>query len=365
MNYEHFQKEFLIKNKIFLKDIFLVNMTKEEDFFYSELMLKGIEKVIKQKGNIAIIVNKKGYSSGIICKKCGYIPQCNNCSVSIAYHKINPTEKVGLCHICKSQYSIPTICKECWWELMNEYGKGIQQIQERCYNTFKIDAKIIETRTVNSPKKIEKLQSEIVWDNHISPSEKKAEIFIGTGLLNTAIAKKPIDLVVFLDADIWLNIPDYNANKNNFHFLYDTFVNYQDTKNFIVQTRNPYQESIRYACKGDNEWFQKFDLKFKEQQNYPPFADLCIIMYKDEIEQKLFNKVDKLYKELLYLKEKYQMKELEIYSTPPLIYKIFWKYRYNIILKWKKTRDFMDIVYSKLELNKKWFKIDRMAESIV
>ena len=88
-------------------------------------------------------------------------------------------------------------------------------------------------------------------------------------------------------------------------------------------------------------------------------------MYKNEIEERLFNKVDKLYKELLYLKEKYMMNDLEIYSTPPLIYKIFWKYRYNIILKEKELRNFMDIVYTKLKLNQNWFKIDRQAESLV
>jgi len=57
------------------------------------------------------------------------------------------------------------------------------------------------------------------------------------------------------------------------------------------------------------------------------------LLYKNEIEEKLFNKIDKIHKELLYLKEKYKMNELEIYSTPPMIYKIFGKYRYNIILK--------------------------------
>jgi hypothetical protein len=59
------------------------------------------------------------------------------------------------------------------------------------------------------------------------------------------------------------------------------------------------------------------------------------------------------------------MKDLEIYSTPPLIYKMFGKYRYNIILKWKEVRNFMDIVYTKLDLNAKWFKINWDADSIV
>ena len=92
---------------------------------------------------------------------------------------------------------------------------------------------------------------------------------------------------------------------------------------------------------------------------------MCLILYKDEIEEKLYNKVDQLYKELLYLQEKYQLKDMEIFTTPPLIYKVFWKYRYNIILKWKEVRNFMDIVYTKLSLNKKGFKINWMPETMV
>jgi primosomal protein N' len=83
----------------------------------------------------------------------------------------------------------------------------------------------------------------------------------------------------------------------------------------------------------DRNLFSDFDNKFRLENKYPPFVELCVILYKNEIEETLFTKVDKLYKELLYLKEKYLMKELEIYSTPPLIYKMFGKYRYNIILK--------------------------------
>jgi hypothetical protein len=59
------------------------------------------------------------------------------------------------------------------------------------------------------------------------------------------------------------------------------------------------------------------------------------------------------------------MDDLEIYSTPPLIYKIFGKYRYNIILKWKDLRNFMDIVYTKLKINQNWFKVDWEAESLI
>lgn len=79
----------------------------------------------------------------------------------------------------------------------------------------------------------------------------------------------------------------------------------------------------------------------------------------------MFTKVDTLHKEILYLKEKYMLKDIEVFSTPPLIYKMFGKYRYNVILKGKQVKEFMDIIYPKLQLAKKGFKVDWMAESIV
>ncbi|MDR3168274.1 MAG: hypothetical protein LBU27_00485 [Candidatus Peribacteria bacterium] len=137
------------------------------------------------------------------------------------------------------------------------------------------------------------------------------------------------------------------------------------TPNFIVQTFNPDHYSLRTACKLDEEEFYRAEYAFREKHNYPPYADLCVILYKNEIEERVFTKVDQLYKELLYLSQKYQMQDLEIYSTPPLIYKMFGKYRYNIILKGKEVRNFMDVVYTKLNLNAKGFKINREADSIV
>ncbi len=125
------------------------------------------------------------------------------------------------------------------------------------------------------------------------------------------------------------------------------------------------QFSLRFACKLDKEGFYQQEYAFRKQYSYPPLGELCIILYKDEIESKMFKKVDTLYQELLYLQQRYQMSEMEIYATPPLIYKMFGKYRYNIILKGKEVRNFMDIAYTKLDLYKKGFKIDWIADSIV
>ena len=135
-----------------------------------------------------------------------------------------------------------------------------------------------------------------------------------------------------MNADLGLNIPDYTSAERNFYFLYEAFVKHP-TANFIVQSFNPDQYSIRNACRMSKEKFYEEDNVFRKVNGYPPFGELCVILYKNEIEESLYTKVDTLHKDFLYLKEKYQLKKIEIYSTPPLIYKMFGKYRYNIILK--------------------------------
>jgi len=333
------------------KRIFLVDMTREPDYIFSEIAKSGIAKHIKQGKKIWILVNKKWYSGWIFCKKCWFVPKCDKCSVSVSYHKVNQ-EKIWLCHICKTQYNFPTKCEHCWSTEILEFGIGTQQIAEILENEFKIKTQIIESEKANSLNKIDEI------------SKSDAQVYIGTSLLNTPIKWLNFDLVLFLNADLGLNIPDYSAAKNNFYFLYDTFVNHH-CKNFIVQSFNTENYSIRNACKMDKDLFEQYDNEFRQAWNYPPFTDVCVIMYKNEIEERLFNKIDKLHKDLLYLKEKYVMDDLEIYSTPPLIYKIFGKYRYNIILKWKDLRNFMDIVYTKLKINQNGFKVDWNAENLI
>lgn len=237
---------------------------------------------------------------------------------------------------------------------MKDFGLGTQKVAEFLKNEYNKEALIIESETVNSPNKIRKLQEQI----------SEHQIIIWTSLLTCPPINAPFDLVIFLNADLWLNVPDYTSAERNFYFLYETFVKHK-TWSFIVQSFNPDQYSIRNACRMNKEKFYEEDNVFRKTNGYPPFGELCVILYKNEIEESLYTKVDTLHKDLLYLKEKYELKDIEIYSTPPLIYKMFGKYRYNIILKWPNVRQFMDIIFTKLNLAKKGFKVDWMAESIV
>jgi len=350
MNYEQFTPTINGQTK----NIFLVDMSKELDYHFSQLTQQWIHKYLKQNKRILIIWNKKWYNSGIICHDCGHIPQCHNCSVSINYHKDIHGDSFGLCHICKTQYQLPTSCKKCHKTNIKAYGMGIQQIAQRCKQEYNKDAYIIDSNTVNSPNKIKKVQDNI----------QTQQIIIGTSILTAPLQSRKPDLIIILAADHGLHIPDYTATENNFYHIHDT-IHHHQTSNFIVQTFNPEEPSIRFACADKKDAFEQNNNEFKKAHRYPPFGEIVVISYKNEIESRLHNKVDTVYKELLYLQQKYQTENMEIYTTPPLVYKMFGKYRYNIVIKGMAIRWFIDIVYSKLKLAQKWFKLDRQAAGIL
>lgn len=346
MNYEKFDH--------WNKKVFLVDMKKEKNKIFSEIVTKWLDSFICKQKNICIIVNKKGYSAGQICEDCGYVPKCEKCDVSIAYHKNPWWDFYWICHICKKQYNHYTTCPNCGWFSINNYWFWTEKIQEIIYKKYWKKWIIIESQTANSKKKIQK-RKEQIW---------KENIIIWTSILSTPFQNIKFDLLIFINADIWLNIPDFQSNYKNFLFLYETISNY-DTNTIIVQSFKSENNCIRSACKLDLEWFKLVELEYRKSFQYPPFWYLWVILYKNEVEERVFNWINKLYQELLYLKESWEYWEIEIYPTPPLIYKIYWKYRYNIIVKWKQVNKFLETAFVTLKLNQRWFKIDPNPENLI
>ncbi len=334
------------------KNIFLVDMNKEQNYFFSELFIKWLKKVLLENWNIVILHNKKWYDSWMICQKCGYIPKCSNCDIAISYYQTEQW-KIWICNLCKSTYNPINVCPKCGNTNLNFYWIGLQKIQEFIYQKFQVSSLIVDSTKTNSPNKIKKLFEEI----------HNYQIILSTSIFSHPPKNYKTDLLVFFDVDTWLQIPDFNSESKVFYFIYNTIKKY-DTKNIIIQTRNIDNLAIKYACELDKKSFVDYDNNFRKNNWYPPFATLCLILYKNENETSLFNRINNLYQELLFLKQKYEF-DLQIYKSPPLIFKKHNKYHYNIVLKWKNLRHFMEIVISKLNLLEKWFKIDRNAQSLL
>jgi primosomal protein N' (replication factor Y) len=133
--------------------------------------------------------------------------------------------------------------------------------------------------------------------------------------------------------------------------------NYPDTRHTIIQTFKPEHPALLAAIKHDPAILMDGENISRQQHLYPPYGEMASLLYKHEIEERLFGQINKLYQELLYLKQTYGYDQIDIYPTPALIYKMYSKYHYTIILKGTQVRNLLDIAYSKLNIPSRGFKV--------
>lgn len=206
----------------------------------------------------------------------------------------------------------------------------------------------------NSLSKIKKLQSSL----------DEAQCILSTPMSIDSAHGLDVDAVVLLDADRGLFSPDYQASWKTFLLLYQMVRQYQSLP-VLIQSYKPDHLAIVHACNQNIQAMKTLELQRREQFQYPPFAQMCVLHYKNEIEFRTVSTTTKLYQELEYLKQAYEYTNLEIRSTPPSIFKKFGKYRYTIVMKGPGLREFMDIAYSKLKMRSRGFKVDWEPQALI
>lgn len=330
------------------KSLHIVELKHPGDIFHTT-SLKAIQKTLEKKKQVLIFINKQGVHTGMVCNICWHIPYCNSCDIPIALHNNAHQQLFGLCPICQEVYATIQHCPNCANGTMGWYGIWIQHVAEYCHKQFGISPLIIQSSTASSYSKLEQL----------IPQASSAPIILATSLMQTPIVG-PTGLIVVQNT--LSNIPDYNSEYQNYLFLASIVGSYQ-ADHILLQTTKPDHLIIQSLAQNNPTLFLEHDQMFKIKHNYPPYGELCILIYKHEVESALFGKVTRLFHDMLAIKQSTQYKDIELYAIPANIYKIYNKYRYQIIVKWATIRSFMDEVYTKLQPYAKWFKIDRSAQS--
>ena len=335
------------------KTICLVDMNQEPSHLFSDILIKSLDWYIKSNKKILIINNKTWYASGIICRQCGYIPKCTHCDIPISIHLDHQHLPYHICHICKTIYQQITQCAVCKSQLVSDYGMWNQKLAEWIADRYYCRSVIIDSKHTRSLTKIQKLHQQI----------NQHTIIISTSVLIRPIPQWTPDLIIIFNADTWLQIPDRDSDRRQFQMIYELLVSHP-TNHYLIQTHSPSHPVLNYISTMDPWWFDIQYQHYLQSHHYPPYGELCLIIYRSQIEDRLFSKINTLYQDLLYLREKMWL-DIEIYATPPLIYKIYDSYRYHIIIKGIKIRDFVDQAYSQLDISRKWFYLDWMPVSLL
>lgn len=350
MHYERFQP--IVNDK--QKQVFLVDMKEDlQASLFSSLAKKTLENYIPQGKKVLIIWGKKGLASWVQCQDCGYIPKCQHCDIPVAYHRDQWGQTFGICHICKASYSAIGMCPTCGGYDIDLFGTGLQKIEEQIHELYPTCKTLcLAAEQVSSLPKITKIHTDI----------QEAQCLITTGIWQVAPYGWQPDAVIIIRADSSLSIPDWKVSEHCYTMLSTCIAQYDCP--IIIQAYSVWHHALRAACAADEKLFWQEENTYREQYAYPPYAQMAIVFYRHEIEETMFTRVHKLYQELLYL-QKTDNFVGEIFATPPLIYKMYDKYKYNIVLKWKDLRPFLEKAFAQLAIRDRWFKVDWLPEHVV
>lgn len=278
-----------------------------------------------QNGRQSILfLNRRGYSTFVSCRNCGYVMTCSRCSVNYTYHK---GDSGLICHYCGSRIPIPQRCPECGSPHIKYFGTGTEKIEQEVLRLFP-SARVLRMDRDTTERK----------NSHADILDKfrsgKADILIGTQMIAKGLDFPAVTLVGVLAADLSLNMNDYRSGEVTYSLL--TQVSGRagradEAGRVYIQTYNPQHYSIVYAQNGDYLSYFNEELSFRRIMGYPPFSNIFYVLITSDNNDKALNAANTLAEIFARYNKNYMFERLG--PAPAVISKINNKYRYRIIIK--------------------------------
>ncbi len=231
-----------------------------------------IEKNLKEKRQTILFLNRRGYSTFIMCRNCGYTVKCKNCNISMTYHSY---EKKLKCHYCGYEENLVTICPACHSDKIRYFGTGTQKLEQEIQKQFPMAKTIrMDIDTVTK-----KNSHEYILDRF---KNEALDILIGTQMVVKGHHFPNVTLVGVMAADSSLNMDDYRANERTFQILTQVAGRAGREKlegKVIIQCYNPENFTIQCAKEQNYEKFYETEITLRKQLKYPPFCDIIVVNF--------------------------------------------------------------------------------------
>ena len=301
-----------------------------------------IEENLRNKKQTILFLNRRGFSTFVMCRECGYTVKCKNCNITMTYHL---KENKLKCHYCGYEQNNLTTCPECKSKNIRYFGSGTQKLEAEINKLFPTASTIrMDIDTVSKKNSHEEILNKFKNEN--------IDILIGTQMIVKGHHFPNLTLVGVIAADSSLQVEDYRAQERTFQILTQV-AGRAGRENLpgkvIVQTYNPDDFSINCAKEQNYDKFYETEIYLRKQLNYPPFCGIISIVLSDNLEENVKNISQKIYKEL---SKNIELRKINVKLYKPLpapINKIKNKYRWRIVLKGKITNSLIETINNSLK----------------
>ena len=245
----------------------------------SNKLYNEIKENLENKKQTILFLNRRGYSTFVMCRDCGYTAKCKNCDVTLTYHS---NEKKLKCHYCGYETKILNKCPECNSENIRYFGTGTQKLESEIKKIFPNASTIrMDIDTISKKDSHEKILNRFKQEN--------VDILIGTQMIVKGHHFPNVTLVGVIAADTSLNIEDFRANEKTFQILTQVAgrAGREEKGRVVIQTYNPDSFSIEFAQKQDYKLFYKTEIILRKSLKYPPFCDIIMLLITGENEKEV------------------------------------------------------------------------------
>ena len=261
--------------QIILSDVREENKRKKSDSIFSELLLTEMETKLKNKEQVILFQNRRGFAPMTECKSCGWIPQCVQCDVSMIYHKHSTQLH---CHYCGYSTQPPSKCAACGGNDLRYRSFGTEKIEEELELLFP-DIKIARMD-------LDSTRSKNAYANLIEEFETGTiDILVGTQMVTKGLDFDRVSLVGVLNADQVLNYPDFRSHERGFQLL-EQVSGRAGRKEIpgkvIIQTSQLNHSVLQYVLNHDYKNFYHQQILERQDFLYPPFFRLIEFVFQDK-----------------------------------------------------------------------------------
>lgn len=331
-----------------LPDVEIVDMRAElidgNKSMFSRALQRAIEETLLAGQQVVLFHNRRGHSSFVKCRACGYTVHCPHCDVTMTYHS---TDESLRCHYCGAVMQVPKLCPACSSLYIRKFGVGTQQVEQKLKELFPL------VRTIRMDN--DTTQNKDAMVNMLSAFRKgEAQVLIGTQMIAKGHDFPNVTLVGVIAADMTLNLPDYRSEERTFQLL--TQVEGRAGRGVlpgrvIVQSYEPEHYAITMAATQNYRAFYDAEIHRRRRRLYPPYTLMLRILVTGREESDVRAVAEVLEMQLnawFYQNKARRMQMIQIKAQEAPLNRIRDEYRYQVFIKLyaKDSEEALDYIVS-------------------